>query len=323
MKKLLLLFAALFVVATTFAQYDDTFEDGTPVEEPTATEDGSTMEQPIRPPVEFAWGQEDIGDFSDPVGYVHQRQADVMYYITIWRTIDLREKMNHHLYFPQDQRGTWRSLGQVIIDAVDLDHVENQDALRLYSDEFCNIPKSREEAKEGLVQRRTIKKYDEITFEEIGEEELVEEHSAKEISFYNIKEIWFFDKERSLLEVRILEVEPMIEYVKELNTGEETGDEESIGGVKQKKRLGYILYDELRPYLAQQEVYNRKNNAQRLSLDDVLTWKRQFSSYIYAEQNVYNDRYISDYIANARDQKIESDKITDKIRSFEHSLWEF
>jgi hypothetical protein len=40
---------------------------------------------------------------------------------------------------------------------------------------------------------------------------------------------------------------------------------------KKKKRLGYIMYDELRTYLAQQDVYNRKNNAQRLSLDDVLT----------------------------------------------------
>ena len=118
----------------------------------------------------------------------------------------------------------------------------------------------------------------------------------------------------------------MIEYEKELNLGagaEGQGEEEGVGGVKQKKRLGYIMYDELRPYLAQQDVYNRKNNAQRLSLDDVLTWKREFSSFIYAEQNVYGDRYISDYILNARDQKIESDKITDKIRAFEHELWEF
>ena len=68
---------------------------------------------------------------------------------------------------------------------------------------------------------------------------------------------------------------------------------------------------------------NVRNNAQRPSFDDVLTWKREFSSYIYAEQNVYNDRWISDYLLNARDQRIESDKITDKIRAFEHELWEF
>lgn len=320
MKKFVLVIVTLFLSATAWCQYDydyDYNQETTPVE----PEDGSTMMQPIRPPVELSWTSEEIGDFSDPVTYVHQREADVMYYITIWRTIDLREKMNHHLYFPQDQRGSWKSLGQVILDAIDLDHPENNDALRLYTDEYCNIPKSREEAKEGLIQRRTIQKFDPITFEIIGEEELIEEHKAKEITFYNIKEIWFFDKERSLLDVRILEIEPMIEYEKELNLGEM--EEESIGGVKQKKRLGYIMYDELRPYLAQQDVFNRKNNAQRLSLDDVLTWKREFTSFIYAEQNVYGDRYISDYILNARDQRIESDKIIDKIRAFEHELWEY
>lgn len=319
MKKIVLLTASLFLAVIAFGQPE------TPTE-PTTTEEGSTMTQPIRPPVQLGWKSEDIGDFSAPVKYVHQRESDVMYYITIWRTIDLREKMNHHLYFPQDQRGTWRSLGQVILDAIDLNHPENMDALRLYTDEYCNIPKSREESKEGLIQRKTIQKFDPITFEIIGEEEIIEEHKAKEITYYNVKEIWFFDKERSLLDVRILEIEPMIEYEKELNLGagaEGQSEEEGVGAVKQKKRLGYIMYDELRPYLAQQDVYNRKNNAQRLSLDDVLTWKREFSSFIYAEQNVYGDRYISDYILNARDQKIESDKITDKIRAFEHELWEF
>lgn len=320
MKKLALIPVFLLIAAVSFAQIDE--EEGT--EE---YSDGSTLEQPtqpVRPAVEHSWEQEDIGDFATQVPYVHQRQADVMYYITIWRRIDLREKMNHHLYFPQEKRGTWRSLGQVILDAVDLENAENnQDALPFYTDEFCNIPQSLEQTKAALVERRTIPKYDPETFELIGEEEIVEQHAAKEISYYDIKELWFFDKERSVLEVRILEVAPKIEYEKVLNTGPQEGDEEAVGGVKQTRTLGHIYYDELRPYLAQQEVFNVRNNAQRPSFDDVLTWKREFSSYIYAEQNVYNDRWISDYILNARDQRIESDKITDKIRSFEHELWEF
>jgi gliding motility associated protien GldN len=288
--------------------------------------EGSTMEQPkeVRAPVEFAWSQEDIGDFNQkPISYVYQRQADVMYYTVIWRRIDLREKMNHHLYFPQEKRGTWRSLGQVILDAVNLDD-EDPEAIHLpfYTNEFCNLEQSNEQTKMALVETRTIQKFDPETFEVIGEEEIQEQHSAKEIAYYDVKEIWFFDKKRSLLEVRILEVAPKIEYEKVLNTGGE-GDEEGVGGAKQTRTLGFIFYDELRPYLVQQEVFNVKNNAQRLSFDDVLTWKREFSSYIYAEQNVYNDRWISDYLLNARDQRIESDKITDKIRAFEHELWEF
>lgn len=316
MKKFVLLPVFLLLATFAFCQEDEEEYN-----------EGSTMEQPkeVRAPVEFAWGQEDIGDFNpNPISYVYQRQADVMYYTVIWRRIDLREKMNHHLYFPQEKRGTWRSLGQVILDAVNLDD-EDPEAVHLpfYTDEFCNLEQSNEQTKMALVETRTIQKFDPETFEVIGEEEIQEQHSAKEIAYYDVKEIWFFDKKRSLLEVRILEVSPKIEYEKVLNTGEGAEDEEAVGGVKQTRTLGYIFYDELRPYLVQQEVFNVKNNAQRLSFDDVMTWKREFSSYIYAEQNVYNDRWISDYLLNARDQRIESDKITDKIRAFEHELWEF
>ncbi|MCQ2285501.1 MAG: gliding motility protein GldN, partial [Bacteroidales bacterium] len=304
MKKFALIPVFLLIAAFSFAQVDE--------EETNEgySDEGSTLEQPtqpVRPAVEFSWTQEDVGEFSTQVPYVHQRQSDVMYYITIWRRIDLREKVNHHLYFPQETRGTWRSLGQVILDAVDLDsEEENPNALPFYTDEYCNVPQSIEQTKAALVERRSIPKYDPETFELIGEEEITEQHAAKEISYYDIKELWFFDKERSTLEVRILQVAPKIEYEKILNTGP-SEDGEEVGGVKQTRTLGHIYYDELRPYLAKQEVFNYKNNAQRLSLDDVLTWKREFSSYIYAEQNVYNDRWISDYILNARDQRLDSD----------------
>lgn len=320
MKKFGLLFLSLFAISFAFCQ-----EDVENIEEENI--DGSTLEQPIRPPVEFPWQQTEIGDFSDPVPYVHQRQADVMYYHTIWRTIDLREKINHPLYFPTEQRGTWRSLAQVIFDAIDLDNPENTKALPIYIDEFCNLPSTRDDIKGTLVQTKTIDQYDPETGEVIGSQDLEIKHEAKEVLSYNIKEIWFFDKERSVLEVRILELEPIIEYEKESQSSyveeNEEEDDEYVSAALTKLRLGYIYYDELRPYLAQQEVYNFKNNAQRISLDDLLTWKREFSSYIFAEQNVYSDRQIQDYIANSRDQRLESERITDKIRGYEHDLWEF
>ena len=288
--------------------------------------EGSTMQQPVRKPLEFAWEQSEVGDFSKEVPYVYQRNADVMYYHTIWRTIDMREKMNHPLYFPQEVKGTWKSMAQVIFDALDVKHPENTNALPIYTDEYCTLPASREDVRASLVEIKRTEQIDPETFEVIGETEYEEEFTARQVLLYRVKEIWFFDKKRSSLEVRILEIEPMIEYEKETNSGEpQPGQEESesVGAIKTKKRVGFIMYDELRPYLAQQEVYNPKNNAQRLSLDDLVTWKREFSSYIYQEQNVYNNRQIDEYIANARDQRIESDRITDKIRKFEHDLWEF
>lgn len=311
MKKIVLSVFAICLSAFAFAQEDTT---------------GSTMVQPVRTPVEFAWEQTEVGDFSAPISYVHQRNADVMYYHTIWRTIDLREKMNHPLYFPQDVRGTWRSMAQVIFDALDIKNPENENAMPIYSDEYCTLPMSREDVRASLVDIKHMEQIDPETFEVIGDLEYEEEFTAKQVLLYRVKEIWFFDKKRSVLEVRILEIQPLIEYEKETNSGEpQPGEEEedAVGAIKSKKLIGNILWDELRPYLAQQEVFNPKNNAARLSLDDLMTWKREFSSYIYQEQNVYNDRQIDEYISNARDQRIESDRITDKIRQFEHDLWEF
>lgn len=318
MKKIALSLFALCICFFATAQVDYT------TDEPQDST-GSTMQQPVRKPLELFWEQTEVGEFSEPISYVYQRNADVMYYHTIWRTIDLREKMNHPLYFPQEVRGTWRSMAQVIFDALKVQDVEATDAMPIYSDEFCQFPMTREDVKASLVDIKRTEQIDPETYEVIGEIEYEEPFTAKQVLLYRVKEVWFFDKRRSLLEVRILEIEPMIEYEKETNSGEpqEGMEDEAVGAIKSKKRVGYIMYDELRPYLAQQEVYNPKNNAQRLSLDDLVTWKREFSSYIYQEQNNYNDREIQEYIANARDQRIESDRITEKIRKFEHDLWEF
>ena len=287
--------------------------------------DGSTLEQPVRKPVEMPWEQVNTGDFTEPIAYPPVRQADVMYYWTIWRIIDLREKVNHPLYFPTEQRGTWRSLGQTIFDAIDMSNPEKSEGvLPLYSDEMCTLPYSRDELQSIISQTQPITKYDLETGEEIGTEELIIQFEPKEIINYRVKEVWYFDKQYSTFRVQILEIEPIIEYERASSNSsyDEEEDQEAVAAQKTQKRLGYIYYNELRPFLAKQEVFNVKNNAARLSFDDLITWKRDFSSLIYKESNVY-DRDIQDYIANSRDQRIESERITEKLRTFEHDLWEF
>lgn len=313
MKKFKLIAMLLLAATFAFAQEDET--------------DGSTLEQPIRKPVETVWEQVNVGDFAEPIAYPPVRQADVMYYWTIWRTIDLREKINHPLYFPTEVRGTWRSLGQTIFDAIDIGNTERTEGvLPVYSDEMCTYPYSRDEI-QGLISNvSTIAEIDEEG-EEIGTKELIIQFEPKEIISYNVKEVWYFDKQYSTFRVQILEIEPIIEYERPNNNSsyydeDQDQDAEDVKANMMKKRVGYIYYNELRPFLAKQEVFNVKNNAARVSFDDLITWKRDFSSLIYKESNVY-DRDISDYIANSRDQRIESERITDKMRTFEHDLWEF
>jgi gliding motility associated protien GldN len=288
--------------------------------------DGSTLEQPVRKPVETPWEQVNTGDFTEPIAYTPVRQADVMYYWTIWRIIDLREKVNHPLYFPADQKGTWRSLGQTIFDAIDMSNPEKtDDVLPVYQDEMCTMPYSRDELQGLVSMTQTISDYDIETGEEIGTKELIITFEPKQITQYRMKEVWYFDKQYSTFRVQILQIEPMIQYDRsegKSSNYDEEEDSEDVKGELVLKSLGHIYYNELRPYLARQEVFNMKNQAARLSFDDLITWKRDFASLIYKESNVY-DRDIEDYIANSRDQRIESERITDKLRTFEHDLWEF
>ena len=309
MKKFALFAMMLLAASFAFAQDDEI--------------DGSTMEQPVRKPVEMPWEQVNIGDFNDPIAYPPVRQADVAYYWTIWRIIDLREKVNHPLYFPTETRGTWRSLGQTIFDAIDISNPEKSEGvLPVYSDEMCTFPYSRDELQTLVSQVMTIPEIDDDG-EEIGTKELILQFEPKEIINYRLKEVWYFDKQYSTFRVQILEIEPIIEYDRPTsNSYDEEEDQEAVAANKTQKRIGYIYYNELRPFLAKQEVFNVKNNASRLSFDDLITWKRDFSSLIYKESNVY-DRDIEEYIANSRDQRIESERITDKMRNFEHDLWEF
>lgn len=317
MKKFSLILFALLATSFCFAQEDD--------EQMQEEFDGSTMVQPVRKPLETPWEQVNIGEFAECVPFAHQRQSDVMYYQVIWRRIDLRDKLNHRLYFPTETFGTWRSLAQTIFDAIDFENEDNANSLRVYGDEFCQVPMTRDELRGALTETRQQANVDQETGDIIDYTEISEQLQAKSVTSYNIKEIWFFDKQTSKYYVRILELEPVLEVERETASsgdGEDEENAEAVGAVKNKRRVGYICYDELRPFLVKQEVFNVKNNAQRVSFDDALTLKREFVSYIYEEYNVYN-RQISDYIANARDQMIESERITNNLRTFESDLWEF
>jgi gliding motility associated protien GldN len=89
----------------------------------------------------------------------------------------------------------------------------------------------------------------------------------------------------------------------------------------EKKPLFWIRYDEVRDLLSKKEVFNPNNDAQRMSYDD-LFMQRRFDSYIVAESNVLNDRFIVDY-TSGKDAMFEAERIKKELFTFEHDLWEF
>ena len=134
------------------------------------------------------------------------------------------------------------------------------------------------------------------------------EVTSEEVKMYEIKEDWFFDKERSVMDVRIIGLCPMVEKRDEL------------GSFRGYKPLFWIYFPEARYVFANANVFNAQNISANITYDD-LFWKRMFSSYIVKKSNVY-DRYISEY-KTGLDALLEAEKLKENIFIFEHDLWHF
>ncbi|MBI1286866.1 MAG: gliding motility protein GldN [Flavobacteriales bacterium] len=242
----------------------------------------------------------------DPIPYAHLREADVMWATRVWRKLDLREKMNHPFYFPTESIKDRRSLVQVLIESVDEGSLTAYDPL---DDEFTRTLTSAE------IDRRLVR-IDSIWMEgELPpyEPELVvveEPFDVGRVKEIRLKEEWFFDKQRSVMDVRIIGIQPVAD-----NIDPETGE------VRGKEPMFWVYFPEARNIFANVDVFNRHNDAARWTLDDVF-WKRMFGSYIYKIQNVY-DRQIADYTLNGLDQMLEAERIKDDIFVMESDLWEY
>jgi gliding motility associated protien GldN len=243
------------------------------------------------------------------IPYTTLREADVMWSKRVWRVIDLREKMNHPLYYPSSPILDRKSLFDVIKDAAIKDGTITCFNNPAFDDEF-RYEMTKSEIESILVKWDSTNQAEDPnnpgTFIAAP---IKKEISTEKVWKYWVKEDWFFDKQRSVLDVRIIGLCPLIEKLTE--TGESTGADQA---------LFWIYFPEARPIFANQEVYMRHNDAERRTLEDIF-WKRMFSSYVRKESNVY-DRSIIEY-KTGLDALLESDRVKEDIFKFEHDLFHF
>ena len=243
------------------------------------------------------------------IPYTFLREADVMWSKRVWRVIDLREKINHPLYYPVAPILDRKSLFDVIKDAILVDGsliAFNNPAM---DDEF-KLEMTRSEVEALLVQWDSTNEVEDPNNPGVMVNAPIKnETTTDKVWKYWMKEDWFFDRQRSVLDVRIIGLCPLVE--KKTETGESTGAD---------KALFWIYFPQARTAFAKEEVYMRHNDAERRTFDDIF-WKRMFSTYIRKETNVY-DRSIVEY-ATGLDALLESDRIKDDIFKFEHDLWHF
>jgi gliding motility associated protien GldN len=262
------------------------------------------------------------GDFNDgiyqkenaqnkkPIPYTSLRESDVQWSKRVWRKIDLKEKINQPLYYPIELVNGKTSFLQLIMKAL----MSNNPEERIYAFEDDEFRKLKDTAK--LRVFAMCQPTDSVP------QELVDDNGNtytvnvlpppnptwlfEELKGIYLKEDWFFDKQKSVMECRIIGIgfELPIKCDKLDMVGTQF----------------WVYFPQIRPHLAKTEVYNTKNDAERRTFDDIF-WKRQFNSTITRESNVY-DREV-DLYAKGIDALLENERIKYDLFKYEHDFWQF
>jgi gliding motility associated protien GldN len=283
MKKIIVLTVLATLLASDFKAQEQTVLDGAYVKEHNATK--------------------------RVIPYPPLREADVMWSKRIWRKIDLREKMNHPFFYPRTDIEDRKSLFGVIRHALLVEGSLTAYGLGpAFNDDEFRYPMNQNEV-DTLLNPVVTRYVENLVTGELEPVETPEPIESSIVTEYVIKEDWIFDKQRSERYVRIIGIAPKAED-KDPATGEKRGN----------KWLFWLYFPECRYVFANADVYNRQNDAQRRTFEDLFQ-QRMFASYIIKESNVY-DRDIQDY-AIGLDALLEAENIKGDLFLIEHDLWHY
>lgn len=217
----------------------------------------------------------------------------------------MREKINQTLYFPKEVVSGRISLPQLVIKYI----LAGQ--IMAFEDEEFQVPFEKSNIKSKLVVQGDTVEVEE--YDADGNPFMVKKPGGVDSTWFfetfsslKIKEDWFFDKQKSSLEVRIIG----LGFFAPIKGKEDLGETSQF----------WVYFPACRPFFAKHEVFNTKNDSERRTFEDIF-WKRQFASNITKESNVY-DRDIDKY-SKGIDALLESDRIKGDIFRFEHDLWQF
>ncbi|MGD1844546.1 MAG: gliding motility protein GldN [Salibacteraceae bacterium] len=236
------------------------------------------------------------------------READLMWTRSVWRRIDLRQKINHPLRYPDQPINARKSLFDVIKSGVlETGTITAYSPGPLNLDDGFTTAMTLQDLENLLIERDTV--WTEPINGGPPEPTMVETYiESKDIIYYELKEDWFIDKARGVMECRIVGICPYIEV------------RDAYGEVRGVKPLFWIYFPQARFEFSNAEVFLGGNDMAPLSYDD-LFYKRRFSSTITKVSNVYG-REISEY-KQGIDALLEAQRLHDEMFNMEHDLFSY
>jgi len=265
---------------------------------------------------------QDVGALNDqqkeandekPLAYGFVDDRDVLWSKTVWEIIDLDERVNFPYYYPTDTLNLGpdrRSLFDVLKK-----NLSNSNIKEVYKSAYFQEKLTYDEIIERLVAVDTTDAgYEQYNADGFVDPQFIERRriTAAEIRQYKIKGTWYFDKRLGELKYRLLAVCPV---APDVAVKTQPGEEEDL------VELFWVWFPDARSSLNKNKVFNTRYSSQPITYDHMLN-SRRFSSVIYKEENVYEDREVKDYIyEDALRMLLESERIKSVIRDFEQDMW--
>ncbi len=278
---------------------------------PNAGGSGGILEPPGGGVLDGVYTPEHLA-YRKPIPYVYEREADIMWQKRVWRVIDLREKINHPLYYPDDTTMVKRpALFWVLKKGIVSGKITTVFNFDAFTNEF-GTPMLQAEVIKAMSEDIAMKdSIGQPLFDSTGNQMMMPTAlQPNSIVQYYLKEDWFFEKQRSVMDVRIIGIAPIVEV------------DDPVAGKFSYKPLFWLYYPSLRNLLSQYYCYNPYNDAEWRTFDEIFH-KRLFSSFAYMESNVYN-RPIAAYLAGqSMEMLLEAERIKEDIFKMEHDMWNY
>jgi len=282
------------------------------------------QEQPVDV-INGAYKKEHNQQKEEAYTYPDIKEKDIVWSRTVWREIDLRQKINHHFYFPAIEiRENLNPEKMSLIDVI-MESLQDTITGSFRCFKVVNNAPPGNEFKYGQLTTKEKNEIGALVIEgeiipaEWGGDSTINgvkqyypdgvtPFNRTEVVTWRVKEEWFFDKHRSKMSVRIIGLCPIRTYV-------DINDEE------RDEPLFWIYFPDFRDVLVKTKVANfTKNNAQKRSYLGIFE-KRMFGSRILQESNIMN-RSVTDYMIGL-DALLESERIKEEIFNIEHDMWEY
>ncbi|MCF8428788.1 MAG: gliding motility protein GldN [Bacteroidia bacterium] len=247
------------------------------------------------------------------VAWPYLREADVTSSKRVVRMIDVREKQNQVMAWPKNP------LAVIVYESI------KSGKMVPYRDDSLNGSYTMEDILKMTVDTSYVENPDPNDPEQTIMDTVYNDFKPIDrIKRYRVVEDWIFDKKLSTYFVRIIAIAPQFKPIfggVELN-------EQDLCVLKYHAREADPMIPvsemDLRHLFINYEVFNRQNDAARVTFDDWFE-SRQFSSYIIKQSNE-QDLYIKDraeFKDNGVAAILEGERIKQDLFEKEHDMWEY